>query len=75
MTQKPAEIFGLSYGKLEEHRIADLTVIDLEKERTVNKKKFASKGKNTPFDHWKLKGFPVMTIAEGKVVYRGNLHE
>lgn len=74
LTKKPADIFDLPYGKLEENRIADLTVVDLEKVRTVDKHEFASKGKNTPFDHWELKGFPVLTIAEGKLVYKEDLH-
>jgi dihydroorotase len=69
MTSKPAEVFGLAGGRLEEGAPADLTVIDLEQERAVNKETFASKGKNTPFDGWKLKGWPVLTAVEGKVVW------
>ena len=29
-----------------------------------------SKGRNTPFNGWKAKGWPVMTIFEGNVVYK-----
>lgn len=69
MTLKPAEVFALPYGTLEEGRVADIAVVDLEKESVIDKNTFYSKGKNTPFHNWKVKGLPVLTIAEGKVVY------
>ncbi|RXT15029.1 dihydroorotase [Ammoniphilus sp. CFH 90114] len=70
MTRKPAELFGLPWGRLEEGAEADLTIIDLETEREVNPQEFASKGKNTPFTGWKLKGWPVMTVVAGSVVWK-----
>jgi dihydroorotase len=69
MTQKPAELFGLPYGVLAEGKSADLTVIDLEKEQVIEPKNFRSKGKNTPFAGWKCKGWPILTIYQGKVVW------
>lgn len=69
LTIKPATVFKLPYGKLEEGACADLTLIDLEKEMTINKHDFYSKGKNTPFHNWKVSGIPVLTIAEGDIVY------
>lgn len=47
----------------------DYTVVDINKERLVDSKKFVSLGKATPFDGEKLKGAVVMTIVGGKVVY------
>ncbi|WP_134700296.1 dihydroorotase [Ammoniphilus sp. YIM 78166] len=70
MTSKPAELFGLPWGRLEEGAIADLTVVDLETEREVNPLEFASKGKNTPFTGWKLKGWPMMTMVDGSIVWK-----
>lgn len=70
MTKKPSESFNLPYGTLEEGSLADLTIIDLEKEETINAKDFVSKGKNTPFDGWKCIGWPVATIFGGKLVYQ-----
>ncbi|MED3660337.1 dihydroorotase [Ureibacillus sp. FSL K6-8385] len=70
MTIKPAEIFDLPYGKIEVGASADLTIIDLNKEKTVDANEFYSKGRNTPFNGWKAKGWPVMTIFEGNVVYK-----
>jgi dihydroorotase len=69
MTKKPAESFELPYGKLEEGELADLTIIDLEKEEKIDASKFVSKGKNTPFNGRSCKGWPVATIFEGKLVY------
>lgn len=69
MTLIPADVFQLPFGKLEEGEIADLTLINLEDRFTIDKDSFASKGKNTPFDQWEVKGEPILTIFEGEVVY------
>lgn len=69
MTSDPARVFGLSAGRLEAGAPADLTVIDLETEQSVNPDTFASKGRNTPFTGWSLKGWPVTTIVGGKVIW------
>ncbi|WP_458110315.1 dihydroorotase [Bacillus zhangzhouensis] len=69
MTIKPAEAFSLPYGKLEEGQVADITLIDLNKEMAIDKKSFLSKGQNTPFDKLTVSGWPVMTLTSGKVVY------
>lgn len=68
-TKEPARVFGLDTGVLAVGKPADLVLIDLEEERTVDPETFASKGKNTPFAGWKLRGWPVMTIVGGRVVY------
>ncbi|WP_226681188.1 dihydroorotase [Sutcliffiella horikoshii] len=70
LTVKPAEVFKLQSGKIEEGATADLTVIDLNSLSTVNPERFLSKGKNTPFTGWECKGWPVMTIVEGKLVWQ-----
>lgn len=70
MTENVAKIFDLKdYGKLEEKKLADLVVIDLEKEQTIDVEKFLSKGKNTPYNGEKVNGIPVLTICDGKIVY------
>ena len=45
-------------------------MIDLEKKETIDKNKFLSLGKNTPFDGWKVQGIPVLTIVDGNIVYK-----
>jgi dihydroorotase len=70
LTSKPAEVFQLPYGSLEIGATADITVVDLNKNEAINPESFLSKGKNTPFAGWKCNGWPVMTIAEGKLVWQ-----
>ena len=48
----------------------DFTVWDLEKEYTVDPNAFLSMGKATPFAGWELQGECVMTVCNGKVVYK-----
>jgi dihydroorotase len=70
MTLKPAEVFSLPWGKLAEGCEADITVIDLDKEKVIDPQEFLSKSRNTPFAGWTCKGWPVMTMVGGKVVWR-----
>ncbi|MGN9120196.1 dihydroorotase [Turicibacter bilis] len=70
MSTKPATIFNLPYGKLEVGAVADITIIDLDKEMEIDSTQFLSKGKNTPFNGYRVAGWPVMTLVDGKVVYK-----
>ena len=70
LTVKPANAFGLPYGRLEVGAPADLTVIDLETEKTIDPTTFASKGTNTPFTGWACKGWPTLTLVDGKIVHQ-----
>lgn len=70
LTDKAAAIFELPYGKLEVGAEADLVLLDLETERTISPERFRSKGKNTPFAGERLKGFPVMTLVNGEIVFK-----
>ena len=65
----PARILGVAGGTLEVGVPADITLIDLNREWTVDANTFASKSRNCPFDGWTLKGKAVMTIVGGKVVW------
>jgi dihydroorotase len=47
---------------------ADVTLIDLNREWTVDASAFASKGRNCPFNGWTLKGKAVVTIVGGRIV-------
>lgn len=70
LSVNPARLFGLTgKGRLAAGADADLTVLDLELAHTVDKERFESKGRNTPFEGWKLKGGVVMTFVGGHVAY------
>ena len=66
----PARRLNLEYGKLVEGRICDITVIDLNLKKRIDKTKFFSKGRNTPFDGIECYGWPVMTFVNGIQVYK-----
>lgn len=70
LAEKPAKTFGLPYGKLAEGEIADLTLINIEKKFQIDRDTFYSKGKNTPFHQWTVKGLPLLTIVDGKIAYQ-----
>ncbi|MFD0960281.1 dihydroorotase [Paenibacillus chungangensis] len=69
MTSDPARVFRLNSGRLEVGAPADLTIVDLTSERAVDPTSFLSKGTNTPFGGWSLKGWPIATIVDGKLVW------
>ncbi|WP_042348997.1 dihydroorotase [Bacillus massiliigorillae] len=70
LTNKPSEAFKLPYGVLEEGSLADIVLLDLQEEKAIDVEKFASKGKNTPFGGWNCKGWPVLTMVDGTVVWQ-----
>ncbi len=70
LTSKPCDAFKLPYGKIEEGKQADIVLLDLKEEKVIDVNEFASKGKNTPFAGWKCKGWPVLTMVGGKVVFQ-----
>jgi dihydroorotase len=70
LTLQPARILGLEKGRLKVGGDADLTLIDLAREQTIEVSQFKSKSRNSPFQGWRLKGFAVLTIVAGRIVFR-----
>ncbi|SHH06570.1 dihydroorotase [Thermosyntropha lipolytica DSM 11003] len=68
-TVKPASILNIDRGSLTPGGKADITIIDPELIKTVEVEKFYSRGWNTPFKGMKFKGWPFMTIVNGKIVF------
>ena len=68
MTWEPAKVLQLSAGTLNVGSPADVTVIDLNQEWTVETQKFYTKGSHSPFVGRKLKGKAVMTFVDGNLV-------
>ncbi len=69
MTYKPADIIHVPGGRLKKGAPADLTLIDLDRNWTLEPESFVSKSQNSPFDHWKTKGRAILTVVGGEVVY------
>jgi dihydroorotase len=69
LTVNPARLLSLDRGTLAPGAAGDVTLLDPEREWTVDKEQFASKGRNTPFHGWKLRGRAVRTIVGGRTVW------
>ncbi len=73
MSKNIVKIFGLhNKGLIKEGFDADLTIIDLKKEWIVKSDKMHSKAGWTPFEGWKLKGKPVLTVVNGIIKFNNN---
>ena len=68
MTLRPAQILGIDKGTLQVGKDADITVLDLAQEWTIEPAKFISKGKNSPYSGFQVKGQAIATIVSGEVV-------
>jgi dihydroorotase len=69
LTVNPARLLSLDRGTLAPGAAGDVTLLDPEREWTVDKEQFASKGRNTPFHGWKLRGRAVRTIVGGRTAW------
>lgn len=69
LTDIPAKILGIKKGTLKEGSAADIVVFNTEEHSTIDRHKFYSKGKNTPFHGRNVKGKVNYTIVGGSVVY------
>jgi dihydroorotase len=68
-TRNPAELFHLQgQGLLREGYDANITVVDMKRNATIDSSQFRSKGKYSPFHKWSVKGMPVKTFVNGKLM-------
>lgn len=66
MSGNPAKILGIGSGEIKEGACADITIVDPEKSYTVDSATFVSKGKNSLFNGWKLKGAVTAVVVDGQ---------
>jgi dihydroorotase len=69
LTIEPAKFLGSAKGQIKMGADADLVVFDPEEWWVVDPAEFRSKGRNTPFAGWKLKGRVLMTLVKGMPVF------
>ena len=67
-SRDPARLLNLSGGNLAAGVVADITILDLDAETTIDPRRFRSRSRNTPFGEWTLRGGPWMTLVGGNVV-------
>jgi dihydroorotase len=65
----PAEVMGWPAPRLAPGEAADVTVLDLGRERPVEAKRFKSKARFSPWDGEELFGWPVATFVRGRQVF------
>ena len=71
LSADPARVMGIEEPRIRSGAPADLAAFDTESEWIVEPDRFRSRGRNTPFAGWRLRGRPVYTIAGGRVAYDG----
>lgn len=69
LSTNPARALNLPGGTIAEGAPADITILAPDAEVTIRKETFRSKGRNTPFDGWTLRGAVAATIVGGRDVY------
>ncbi|HEX5775535.1 MAG TPA: amidohydrolase family protein, partial [Caulobacteraceae bacterium] len=70
VTLAPAQLIGLSAGRLAKGAPADLVLCDLGAPIVIDADKLLSKSKNSPFDGRRLQGRVLMTVVDGRIVHR-----
>jgi dihydroorotase, multifunctional complex type len=71
LSTNPARILGLpNKGSIAVGKDADIVIFDTQKEYSISKEDFVSKGKNMPFEGRKVYGTVHYTIVDGNVVYK-----
>ena len=69
MCVNPRKILNIAGGNFSEGEPADIAIVDLNEEWTVDPAKLHGKSHNTCFKGEKLKGKVKMTVLDGKIVY------
>lgn len=66
----PNKLLNLDKGDLAAGKVADMTVFDPDQEWKFDRNDSLSKGENTPFHGWPMRGRNLMTIVGGDVVWK-----
>jgi len=69
LSSGPAALLGIKAGNLSVGCLADICIFDPHEEWLLDSTKLLSKGHNTPFKHWPLKGRVNTTLLAGNIVY------
>ena len=69
LSMNPARVLNLSGGSLSEGAVADITILAPDLPVAIDPAHFKSKGRNTPFGGWSLRGGVAATIIGGRTVY------
>ena len=69
--ENPAKVFGLypRKGVIQKGADADLAIVDLKAKRKVRAEALHYKVGWTPYEGWTLKGWPILTVRRGEILY------
>lgn len=70
MSVNPARILKINKGSLKKGVIADIIIIDPDKEYIYKKESIESKSKNSPFIDWRLKAKAAHVFVDGRLVMK-----
>ncbi|PYM06744.1 MAG: dihydroorotase [Candidatus Rokuibacteriota bacterium] len=70
MSSAPARLLNLPGGTLAAGAPADITIVDPDRELTIDPSAFRSRSRNTPFGGFEAVGAPVATIVGGRIMWR-----
>jgi len=70
VTCKPADLLRLKAGRLRRGAAADLVIFDPDRPWQIDETQMKSRSKNTPFDKRPVQGKALMTIVDGRTLYR-----
>jgi dihydroorotase len=71
-SENPAKVWQMypKKGAIALGSDGDITIVDMDKEATIDARKLHSKNVPTPWGGWKVKGVPIGTIVRGHVQMR-----
>lgn len=69
LSTAPSKLLNIDRGTIETGKAADIILVDLDNEYSIDVSAFLSKNKNSPFDGFKVKGRIVTTFVSGRIVY------
>jgi len=72
MSVNPAKILQLKKGNLKKGAVADIVIIDPDRQYTYTKDSMESKSKNSPFINWVLKGRAESVFIDGELALESN---
>ncbi len=69
LTHLPSAVINVRKGALNPGDQADVVIFDTGRKVKIDRERFRSKSRNTPFNGWDLKGVVLYTIVNGNIVY------
>jgi dihydroorotase len=69
LTHLPSAVINVRRGALNPGDQADVVIFDTGRKVKIDRERFRSKSRNTPFNGWDLKGVVLYTIVNGNIVY------